>query len=101
MARTTGILLDVTDQAATVDGPWYQIEPGPEQVLAQITMTDNGTVTIEGRMGPGHDPVQLASVTNGDYSGLVNAFSQMRARVTAVGSPNPDVLVAVNRMTYL
>lgn len=101
MSRTGGVLLRLTDQATPSDGEWFQVlDPASKKILGQITMADTGTVTIEGRMGPDHEAVELASTTDADWSVLINSFPQMRARLTAVGATPPDVLVAVNAATF-
>lgn len=103
--RTDGVLMDLTGESGTPAGNWQQIQTPPrggkrEQIPAQIDLTNGSTTTveIEGRLGPGFPAVQLATVTDADFDGLITRYPQMRANITA-NSGTPDVKAGVDART--
>lgn len=101
MPYTAGTILEVTAQAQELDGPWYNVRAHPlaNQLVAQITTNGNGTIILQGRIGPGHDPIQLASTTSG-FSGLVGMYGQIRAIVRSPTGPGPTAKVAIGGTSY-
>lgn len=85
----TTTILDVA--AATVDpapGGWFQTQSRDgENIPLQVDLTGTGTVTLQGRLGPGYPPVDLVAKT-ADFGGLVARFPQMRAVLSGVDATN-------------
>lgn len=101
--RTDGILMDLSGESGTPAGNWQQLERrygGREKIAAQIDLTNGSstTVVIEGRLGPGFPAVELATVTDADFDGLITRYPQIRANVTA-NSGTPDVKAGVDART--